>query len=206
MKLRNFLTIVAAVGVVVACNPSYKATDKTGSTTDSTAVSTDTSMNTTSPSTDTMSGNKTSSTTVTVPEGTRTAFTTQYPTATNVVWANYDTQAELPIDWEMTGWTALDANDYLVRFDMDNENYYAWYDSDGNWVGSAYAMKDVTQLPEAVSKVINEKYAGYTVKSVNREFQKDKMAYEVELTKTDGKAKVLVDSNGTIIKEKTKPI
>jgi hypothetical protein len=188
MKLRNLFTIVAGVSVFAACNPSYKATDTSKSATDSTAVSTD----------------ATSTTTVNVPEGTRTAFTTQYPTATNVVWVNYDTQAELPIDWEMTGWTALDADDYLVRFDMDNENYYAWYDNTGTWVGSAYALKDVTQLPEAVSKVINEKYAGYTVKSVNREFQKDKMTYEIELTKTDGKAKVLVDSNGAIIKEKTK--
>lgn len=193
MKLRNIFTVVAAIGVFAACNPSYKATDRTGSTTDSTAVST------TGPA-------STSTTTVTVPEGTRTAFTTQYPTATNVVWTSYDTKTEIPIDWEMTGWATMDENDYLVRFDMDNENYYAWYDSDGNWVGSAYVMKDVTQLPEAVSKVINEKYAGYTVKSVNREFQKDKMAYEVELTKPDGKAKILVDANGTIIKEKTKPI
>lgn len=193
MKLKNFLTIVAAAGVLVACNPSYKATDKSRSTSDSTAVST------TDPS-------SSASATVTVPEGTRTAFTTQYPTATNVVWANYDTQAEVPIDWEMAGWTTLDANDYLVRFDMDNESYYSWYDSDGNWIGSAYVMKDVTKLPEAVTNVINEKYPGYTVKSVNSEFQKDRMAYEVELTKTDGKAKILVDANGTIIKEKTKPI
>ncbi len=193
MKLKNFLTIVAAAGIFAACNPSYKATDKTKSSTDSTSVST----------TDPASP---ASATVTVPEGTRTAFTTQYPTATNVVWTNYDTQAEVPIDWEMAGWTTLDANDYLVRFDMDSESYYSWYDSDGNWIGSAYVMKDVTKLPEAVTKVINEKYSGYTVKSVNREFQKDRMAYEVELTKTDGKAKILVDDNGAIIKEKTKPI
>jgi uncharacterized membrane protein YkoI len=111
----------------------------------------------------------------------------------------------MPIDWEMTGWSSLDENDYVAQFDMDNEKYYAWYDSDGNWVGSAYAMKDVTQLPEAVSKIVNEKYAGYTVKSVNREFEKDRMAYEVELTKPDGKAKILVDNNGNILKEKTKP-
>lgn len=196
MKLKNIFTAVAAIGVFAACNPSYKATDRTGTTTDSSSVSTNPAS---------MDGSA-SAKTVTVPEGTRTAFTTQYPTASNAVWSNYDVQSEIPIEWEMTGWTTLDDQDYLVRFDMDNENYYAWYDSDGNWVGSAYVMKDVTQLPEAVNKVIMEKYAGYTVKSVNREFQKDRMAYEVELTKTDSKAKVLVDSNGTIIKEKTKPI
>lgn len=192
MKLKNLFLIVAAIGVFAACNPSYKATDKSKSATDSASVST--------------TGTTSTTVTVNVPEGTRTAFTTQYPTATNAVWINYDTQAELPIDWELTGWPALDADDYVVTFDMDNEKYYAWYDNAGTWVGSAYVMKDATQLPEAVSKVINEKYAGYAVKSVTREFQKDKMAYEVELTKTDGKAKVLIDPNGTVIKEKTKPI
>jgi hypothetical protein len=186
MKLKNIFTVVAAIAVFAACNPSYKATDKTGSTSDSTSVS------------------ATSPGTVTAPPVIVTAFTTQYPTASNVVWVNYDTQTEIPIEWDMTGWATLDKDDYLVRFDMDNENYYAWYDSDGTWVGSAYVLKDITQLPEAVNKVITDKYAGYTVKSVNREFQKDRVAYEVELTKTDGKAKILVDSNGTIIKEKTK--
>lgn len=190
MKLKNLFTIVTAIAVFAACSPSYKATDKSKSATDSTSVST--------------TGG--ASTTVNVPEGTRTAFTTQYPTGTNAVWVNYDTQAELPIDWELTGWSALDADDYVVTFDMDNEKYYAWYDNTGTWVGSAHVMKDITQLPEAVSKVITEKYAGYTIKTVNKEFQKDRMAYEVELTKTDGKAKVLVDSNGTVIKEKTKPM
>jgi uncharacterized membrane protein YkoI len=200
MKLRNILTAAAAVGLLSACNPSYKATDGSGTTTDSTSVSgSDSAMDGT-----TMNSPGTS-TTVTVPEGTRTAFSTQYPTATNTVWANYDARAELPIDWEMTGWTALDPDDYVVRFDMDNENYYAWYDRDGNWIGSAYAMKNATKLPEAVNKVVMEKYPDFTIKSVSREFEKDRMAYEIELTKADGKAKILVDTNGAILKEKTKP-
>ena len=80
MKLKNFFTIVAAIGVFAACNPSYKATDKSKTSTDSTSVST--------------TGTPSTTVTVNVPEGTRTAFTTQYPTATNVVWVNYDTQAE----------------------------------------------------------------------------------------------------------------
>ena len=104
----------------------------------------------------------------------------------------------------MAGWTALDQNDYLVRFDMDNENYYAWYDSDGNWIGSAYVLKDHNQLPPAVSTAVNNKYAGYTIDNVNREFQKDRMAYEIELKKEDSKVKLLVDTDGNILKEKVK--
>lgn len=180
MKSKIFLA-VAAFAAFAACKPAYKATDtSTGTTT-------------------TPSG-----TTVVVPGNIQTSFTTQYPTATNVVWTNYDAAVAVPIDWEMAGWTTLDPQDYLVRFDMDNENYYAWYDSDGNWIGSVYVMKDVTQLPAAVSTAVNNKYAGYEVTNVNREFQKDRMAYEVELKKDDSKVKLLVDTDGNILKEKMK--
>jgi hypothetical protein len=147
---------------------------------------------------------KATDTSVSVPAGTQTAFTTQYPTATNVVWTSYDSLFVIPIDWELAGWTDLDADDYLVRFDMDNENYYAWYDSGGNWIGSAYVLKDHTQLPAAVNTAITNKYAGYSIRSINREFQKDRIAYEIEMKKDDSKVKLLVDPDGTIIKEKMK--
>lgn len=182
MKLRNYLSI-AALAALAACGTPYQATDT--STTDT---------------------GTTTTTTVVVPDATRTAFTTQYPTASNVVWTNYDAAATLPIDWELSGWSTLDAQDHLVRFDMDNENYYAWYDSDGNWVGSAFVMKDYTQLPAAVNTVVTSKYSGYNITSVNREFQKDRVAYEIEMKKDDSKVKLLVDKDGNIIKEKTKPI
>lgn len=179
MKLRNFF-ILAAIIALASCKPTYKATDTTTTTTSTTA------------------------TTVSVPEGTRTTFTTQYPNATNVVWSKYDTITVVPIDWELAGWTMMDADDYLVRFDMDNENYYAWYDNDGNWIGSAYVLKDHTQLPAAVNTVITNKYAGYSITGVNREFQKDRVAYEIEMKKDDSKVKLLVDADGNIIKEKMK--
>ena len=141
---------------------------------------------------------------VVAPDGTVTAFNTQYPNATNAVWTRYDA-AVVPIDWELAGWTALDNNDYLVRFDMDNENYYAWYDDTGEWVGTAYVIKDVKTLPEAVTKAVNTKYPTHTISTVNREFQKDRMLYEVETKGSDGaKMKLLVDGNGTIVKEKVK--
>lgn len=177
MKLSNFLTLAALV-MFAACKPTYKATDTTTTTSGTTIVS--------------------------VPSSIHTAFTTQYPTATNVVWTKYDTMTATPIDWELAGWTAMDAEDYVVRFDMDNENYYAWYDSGGNWIGSAYVIKDHTQLPAAVNTVINNKYAGYSITGLSREFQKDRVAYEIEMKKEDSKVKLLVDADGNIIKEKVK--
>lgn len=146
----------------------------------------------------------TDTTTVVAPDGTVTAFTTQYPNATNAVWTRYDA-AVVPIDWELAGWSTLDNNDYLVRFDMDNENYYAWYDDTGEWIGTAYVIKDVKTIPEAVSKAVNTKYPDYAISTVNREFQKDRMVYEVEAKSGDSKVKLLVDGNGNIVKEKVKP-
>ncbi len=188
MKFTKILA-VAAIAAVASCKPAYKATDTTAGSTDSTG----TAGTTVAPGA-----------TITVTPVTQTAFSTQYPNATNVIWTNYDVATTSPIDWEMAGWTTLDQNDYLVRFDMDNENYYAWYDSDGNWIGSAYVLKDHAQLPPAVSTAVNNKYAGYTIDNVNREFQKDRMAYEIELKKDDSKVKLLIDNDGNILKEKVK--
>ncbi|HEU4633510.1 MAG TPA: PepSY-like domain-containing protein, partial [Flavisolibacter sp.] len=99
----------------------------------------------------------------------------------------------------------LDDNDYVVRFDMDNENYYAWYDSDGNWIGSAYAVNDQSTLPSAVSNLLTTQYSGYTIEKVQKEMWKDRMAYEIKLkNENDSKVKLLVDGNGNILKEKNK--
>lgn len=147
----------------------------------------------------------TDSTVVVAPADVQTAFVTQYPTATNVVWTSYDA-AVVPIDWELAGWTALDAGDYLVRFDMSEEPYYAWYDESGNWVGTVYVVRDHQSLPGPVTKVLTDQYPGYGITTVNREFQKDKMLYEIELKNSDTKVKLLVDGNGNIVKQKSKSI
>jgi len=156
------------------------------------------------PTTDTMMSRTTPAApaAITVVAATQTAFTTQYPTASNVVWANYDSLAAVPIDLRMAGWKKMDADDYLVVFDNENEKYYAWYDNEGNWIGSAYKMDDISKMPAAVStavkNAIKTKYTGYSITSVNREFQKDKKNYEVELQKDDSKVRMLVNSTGKI--------
>lgn len=138
------------------------------------------------------------------PSNVQSVFVAQYPNATNATWASYDV-AVVPIDWTMTGWSALDATDHAVSFDMDGQRYYAWYDSDGTWVGSTYVIDDYTRLPAAVQSVITTKYSGYTIQKVHQEMWKDQMAYEIKLKKTDDdKVKLIVDNNGNILKEKLK--
>jgi hypothetical protein len=87
---------------------------------------------------------------------------------------------------------------------MDGEKYYAWYDNTGEWIGSAYAVNNFTALPEMVKTEINAKYPGYTISSVNKEFHKERVAYEVVLTNGDQKQIVLMDLNGVVLKSKMK--
>ena len=132
------------------------------------------------------------------------AFDLQYPTATNVVWSSYDPNVVILNDWDLAGWTAIDANDYVVQFDMDNEKYYAWYDTNGEWIGTAYVVNDFTALPGMVRSTIDTKYPGYTISKVNKEFHKDRIAYEIVLKDGDTKQVVLMDLNGVVLKSKMK--
>ena len=174
MKLQ-ILILAAGVASFASCQPSYRVTDKS-------QVSQDTTI---------------------VPSGIQSSFTTQYPTAADVTWAPYDVN-NTPIDWDLTGWPALQQGDYVATFNMNGDSYYAWYDANGNWIGSTYPIQDYKSLPSAVSSLINEKFAGYTITKVNSEMQKDKTAYEILLKNGDNnKVKLVVDSNGNILKQKT---
>jgi hypothetical protein len=132
------------------------------------------------------------------------AFELQYPSATNVVWDKYDPNIMVLNDWEMAGWTVIDADDYVVTFDMDNDKYYAWYDRNGEWIGSAVVVNDYTTLPNAVRDAINTKYPGYVISSVNKQFHKDRVSYEVVLKDGDTKQVALIDLNGVVLKSKMK--
>jgi uncharacterized membrane protein YkoI len=179
MKLK-IMSLVSATALMLSCGtPAYTDT--------STSSSTSTSANAA----------------YSVPANIQTGFSTQYPTATNCTWQSYDA-ATAPVDWELNGWSAMDANGHTATFTMDNQQYYAWYDASGNWVGSTYAVSDYTQLPESFHTMIKDKYSGYNIEKVQREMWKDRMAYEVKLKNGDKKVKLLVDDSGNILKEKLK--
>jgi hypothetical protein len=139
-----------------------------------------------------------------VPAGIQTSFTTQYPNASGVAWSRYDA-AVVPIDWELTdNWTPLTSNDYAVQFMMDNNTYYAWYDANGNWIGTTYAVSN-NNLPMAVNNLLQSQFSAYRIDKVQREMWKDRTAYEIKLKgDNDQKVKLLVAEDGTIIKQKLK--
>ena len=67
----------------------------------------------------------------------------------------------------------------------------------GRWLGG-------TGTYNPNNTTLNAQFPGYAITSVNREFQKDRMAYEILLSNGTSRAKVLIDANGNIIKQKTK--
>jgi hypothetical protein len=142
--------------------------------------------------------------TIAVPRTAHRAFVAEYPDATNVVWSYYNPNVVIVNDWELTGWTVLDTEDYAVRFNMDGEDYYAWYDSDGAWIGTAYVVKDYTRLPVMVNTSVRNLYPTYTISSVNREFYIDRSVYEVTLKNDKSKVVLLVDDYGNVLKTKVK--
>jgi hypothetical protein len=142
--------------------------------------------------------------TVEVSSTTQQAFLDQYPNATNVVWSSYDPSVVILNDWELAEFPTLESTDYAVAFDLDNEKYYAWYDRSGSWIGSAYVVRDFTTMPSAVHSTISSQFPSYTITSVNREFKRDRVCYEVVLKKDDSKVVLLVDNNGNILKQKSK--
>ena len=137
-----------------------------------------------------------------VPAGVKTTFVSAYPTASDVVWVMYDAST-VPVDLELTGWPDMDRSDYVATFYMNGDKYYAYYDPNGDWIGTAYAITDFTALPTPINTMITSKYAGYTITHVDRVMQKDRIAYEVQLKNGNSKSKIFVDENGKIIKEKT---
>ncbi len=141
--------------------------------------------------------------TVNVPATTRTTFETKYPSATNVQWSRYDNTMASPVEWELAGWPAMDTNDYVVMFDWDGYDYYAWYDENGDWIGATYQMPDHSKLPTAVNNAIRSQFNGYTIVEVDKEIDKNRSAYEVELQKGDDKIRVLFDENGKVMKKKS---
>lgn len=138
---------------------------------------------------------------VNVPSNIKGNFAVQYPDATNIVWNSYDA-AVVPLDWDMVGWTTLDNKDYTVTFNVGSDQYYAWYDDNGALIGTAYAITDYSKLPYAVSTMLQNKYKDYTIDAAQRASWGTQTAYEIKLKNGDTKTKLLVDSQGNIIKEK----
>jgi len=137
------------------------------------------------------------------PAGSETVFLTQYPGASHVIWVHSDPSMPAPFDWQLAKWTPLTDKDYLVRFYLDGDYYYAWYTDSGVWIGSSYTVKDLSRTPPEITNTIRNHYPYYIIDDVRTEIQKDKTTYEVELKNTQDRRIVLLDASGAIISEKS---
>ena len=142
-----------------------------------------------------------------LPEATQKAFDEQYPNSTNIIWTSYDPRAVVLNDWELAGWDTIDRDDYEVRFVLDDKKHFAWYDKNGNWIGTVYVVSDFSTLPVFVKRTIIREYPSFIIASVNREiYSSNRTAYEVLLKNAETKTVLLIDPGGTILKHKTKPL
>ena len=184
MKSKFHLLAIAGFVLFSACKD--KNADSAENTTDTTSTTTVT------------TGTTDNAMVVEAPEKVRTAFETKYPKATNIRW-QYHRPDVADIDWDWSGWTGLDDKDYAVSYNWEGNDYWAWYDEDGNWIGTINAVSDPNSLPAPINTTIQKEYSGSKVVSVDRENDKNRTAYEIDL---DNGAKLLVDENGKILKKK----
>lgn len=138
-----------------------------------------------------------------VPQHLHNIFSRQYPGANYITWNRYTSNPPTILDWQFVGWPTINDNSYTVRFMLDTFNYYAWYRSGGEWIGSAYTIKDSKALPDAVNNTLKAQFGTYHFDGAVREFWKDEEAYEIKLKNGEAnKLKILIDVNGNILKQK----
>lgn len=137
-------------------------------------------------------------------EAVRTSFAAKYPQAANVTWNYHEPTVISPIDWEWSGWPQIGEDDYYASFNTNNEDYWVWYDQDGNWIGTISEVSDHKSLPSAVNNTIRNEFGGYTIESVDKENDKNRVAYEVDLVKGEDKVTALIAENGKVMKKKGK--
>jgi len=119
---------------------------------------------------------------VKVPDAVKTAFNNKFPTASDV-------------KWEKESKTELEAN-----FKMNNTNVSANFKLDGSWVETETIIP-VSELPAAVSKVVNTQYPGGNYRRAERiERPGGKIMYQVNI-KVNGKKKELeLNEDGSTVK------
>jgi Putative beta-lactamase-inhibitor-like, PepSY-like len=137
-----------------------------------------------------------------VPVGIKTNFEQAYPQATNVRWEYYRPSHPPSFDWEWSGWPQMDTMDYVTHYNWQGYDYTSWYDDQGTWVGTVTTVTDHASLPAAVNSTINSQYNGYTITSVKKENDKNRVAYEISLENGTDNGKLLIDENGKIMKKK----
>ena len=118
-----------------------------------------------------------------VPEAVQIAFQNKYPGENDPDWRKDDHGY-----WES-------------HFKQHGEKYRADFNADGTWVETENDIK-TKNLPEAIKKVIGEKYSKYEITEVEHVDNAEKGEfYDVEFKQKGKNKDVMFREDGTIIKE-----
>ena len=186
MQVKNWMLGTAVAAVLASCGEAGSSKDNPDSTSTSSKETTTTTQ------------------TVVVPEATRTSFAAKYPQASNVTWVYHEPTVTVPVEWEWTSWPTVDSNDVVAKFTMNDEDYWVWYDDTGNWIGTIEEVSNPSNLPTAVNNTVKTQFPGYTIVSVDKENDKNRVAYEIKMEKGEDKMKALIAENGQVLKKKGK--
>ncbi len=117
----------------------------------------------------------------TVPEAVKMTFQNKYP-------------GENDPDWKQ------DEHGYWEsHFKIDGEKYRADFNADGSWVETENSIKN-DELPEAIKKVIAEKYKDHKITEVERvDSAKKGIFYDVEFKQKGKNMDIEFRADGTII-------
>jgi len=94
-------------------------------------------------------------------------------------------------------WDREEENEWEAEFIMNDKELSASFDIAGTWLETEKEIKE-TELPPAVTNVVNSKYSEYKVEEV-AEMQKTGFSgYEIELLKGETKIELQILPDGTI--------
>jgi len=98
------------------------------------------------------------------------------------------------IEWEIA------ADIYQVEFEIGFVDYEAYYDKNGELLGYSHDCKQ-SDMPALVINAIIAKYPDYNFEDIKKVISGTTQRYKVELEKNDVDVKVIVSSDGVILKE-----
>ncbi len=120
-----------------------------------------------------------------VPANVISAFGQKFPTAQKVKW-----DKENATEWE-------------AEFKMDNKEYSANFNTDGQWMETEYEIS-TSEIPEAVNEALNTYYQGYKVEEAEISETANGQVYEFEIKKDKEKMEVAFNTDGSLVKKEAK--
>lgn len=123
-----------------------------------------------------------------LPVKVKTSFNQKFPGAQKIKWGK-----ENATEWE-------------AEFTLNNREYSANFNSDGNWVETEYLISE-KEIPAAVSATLSHKYPGYKIKTAEITETAKGNVFAFEMLKGKTKTDATVNADGTLVvkdKEKVK--